>query len=196
MTNKEFYEAFNLAKKVYGADEVHVNLMAKQLGIPAIDVVRYANENHSQLKVRELRPRDGFKNDVMGKLYPGLYIVNVKPMLWLNAAYEIEEGDNGAEVTLTGATFDKGTVASNFIVDAGTTGLTLDSVNSGTVNKKLTFTGTVKPGILRIIAKASVLDDYSVDSDVVKIVIPEKTFNRAAYAELLARIEALEDESD
>lgn len=196
MTHKKFYDTFALAKRVYGTDRVHVNLMAVQLGITASEVARYAIEHQSLVKVRENQPKDGFSNEMLGRFYPGMEIVSVSPLPFLTASYEIGEGDVGAEVTLTGATFDKGTVTANFIVDAGTTGLTLDSVNSGTVNKKLTFTGTVKPGILRIIAKASVLDDYSVDSDVVKIVIPEKTFNRAAYAELLARIEALEDKSD
>ena len=49
INQKQLYDAFRACKQIYGIDRVHVNLIAIQLGVLAIDVITYINNNNPTL---------------------------------------------------------------------------------------------------------------------------------------------------
>lgn len=193
MTHKQIYSAFQACKKVYGTQEVHVQLIAKQLGVIASDVVEYIEANPTLFVTRMNNINSGYENKVLGNEYPGLLVSSVSSLVWLTASGIIREGDNGGEIVLTpsAGTFKSSTLTTNWIVDAGTTGLTLDSVSNGTTTKTLTFTGTAYSGKLKIACKTAGVSGTS-DTDYVEIDIVERNMSAADYSALEADYSALE----
>lgn len=193
MTHKQIYSAFQACKKIYGTQEVHVQLIAKQLGTIASEVTEYIEANPTLFVTRMNKINSGYENKVLGNEYPGLLVSSVSSLVWLTTSSIIREGDNGGTIILTpsAGTFNASTSAANWIVDAGTTGLTLDSVNSGTATKTLTFTGTAYSGKLKIACKAAGVSGTS-NTDYVEIDIVERNMSAADYSALETACSALE----
>lgn len=183
MTHKQIYSAFQACKKVYGTQEVHVQLIAKQLGVIASEVVEYIEANPTLFVTRMNNINSGYENKVLGNEYPGLLVSSVSSLVWLTTSSIIREGDNGGTIVLTpsAGTFKASTDTTNWIVDAGTTGLTLASVNNATATKTLTFTGTAYSGKLKIACKAAGVSGTS-DTDYVEIDIVERNMSAADYS--------------
>lgn len=193
MTHKQIYSAFQACKKVYGTQEVHVQLIAKQLGVIASEVVEYIEANPTLFVTRMNNINSGYENKVLGNEYPGLLVSSVSSLVWLTTSSIIREGDNGGTIVLTpsAGTFGASTSNANWIVDAGTTGLTLDSVNNGTSTKTLTFIGTAYSGKLKIACKAAGVSGTS-DTDYVEIDIVERNMSAADYSLVESDIASIE----
>ena len=115
---------------------------------------------------------------------------------WQKRAYKeslAREGDNGGVIVLTSSagTFKSSTLTTNWIVDAGTTGLTLASVDNGTATKTLTFTGTAYSGKLKIACKTAGVSGTS-DTDYVEIDIVERNMSAADYSLVESDIASIE----
>jgi hypothetical protein len=194
MTHKQVYSAFQACKKIYGTQEVHVQLIAKQLGVTASEIIEHIEANPTLFVTRMNSINSGYENKVLGNEYPGLLVSSVSSLVWLTTSSVIREGDNGGTIVLTpsAGTFNASTSVANWIVDAGTTGLTLDSVNSGTATKTLTFTGTAYSGKLKIACKAAGVSGTS-DTDYIEIDIVERNMSAADYASLQSEIADLQN---
>jgi hypothetical protein len=194
MTHKQIYSAFQACKKVYGTQEVHVQLIAKQLGVTASEIVEYIEANPTLFVTRMNSINSGYENKVLGNEYPGLLVSSVSSLVWLTTSSIIREGDNGGTIVLTpsAGTFAASTSTTNWIVDAGTTGLTLASVSSGTATKTLTFTGTAYSGKLKIACKAAGVSGTS-DTDYIEIDIVERNMSAADYVLIQSEIESIWD---
>ena len=171
LTNHQVYSAFEACKQIYGSNEIHVQLIAKQLNVLAIEVVKYLDNNPTLATTRML-DKPTITN------YAGLIVKSVTQLPCFTTDTVVLEGDSGAVITLTpvGDTVKTSTSTANWTIDSGTTGLSLASVNSGTATKALTFTGTVYAGTLSIVCKATGMTS-GVISDEIKIVIPEQDYN-------------------
>lgn len=193
MTHKQIYSAFQACKKIYGTQEVHVQLIAKQLGVIASEVVEYIEANPTLFVTRMNSINSGYENKVLGNEYPGLLVSSVSSLVWLTTSSIIREGDNGGTIVLTpsAGTFNASTSTANWIVDVGTTGLTLASVNNGTATKTLTFTGTAYSGKLKIACKAAGVSGTS-NTDYVEIDIVERNMSAADYSALETAYSELE----
>lgn len=193
MTHKQIYSAFQACKKIYGTQEVHVQLIAKQLGIIALDVVEYIEANPTLFVTRMNNINSGYENKVLGNEYPGLLVSSVSSLVWLTTSSIIREGDDGGTIVLTpsAGTFKNSTSTANWIVDAGTTGLTLASVNNGTTTKTLTFTGTAYSGKLKIACKADGVSGES-NTDYIEIDIVERNMSVVDYSLIESNLAAIE----
>lgn len=193
MTHKQIYSAFQACKKIYGTQEVHVQLIAKQLGIIASEVVEHIEANPTLFVTRMNNINSGYENKVLGNEYPGLLVSSVSSLVWLTTSSIIREGDNGGTIVLTpsAGTFKNSTSITNWIVDAGTTGLTLASVDSATNTKTLTFTGTAYSGKLKIACKAAGVSGTS-DTDYVEIDVVERNMSAADYSLVESDLAAIE----
>lgn len=187
MTHKQIYSAFQACKKIYGTQEVHVQLIAKQLGVTASKIIEHIEANPTLFVTRMNSINSGYENKVLGNEYPGLLVSSVSSLVWLTTSSIIREGDNGGTIVLTpsAGTFKASTDTTNWIVDAGTTGLTLDSVNNATATKTLTFTGTAYSGKLKIACKSAGVSGTS-NTDYVEIDIVERNMSAADYSALEA----------
>lgn len=185
MTHKQIYSAFQACKKIYGTQEVHVQLIAKQLGVTASKIIEHIEANPTLFVTRMNSINSGYENKVLGNEYPGLLVSSVSSLVWLTTSSIIREGDDGGTIVLTpsAGTFNASISAANWIVDAGTTGLTLASVNNATATKTLTFTGTAYSGKLKIACKAAGVSGTS-DTDYVEIDIVERNMSAADYSAL------------
>lgn len=194
MTHKQIYSAFQACKKIYGTQEVHVQLIAKQLGVTASKIIEHIEANPTLFVTRMNSINSGYENKVLGNEYPGLLVSSVSSLVWLTTSSIIREGDNGGEIVLTpsAGTFTNSTATANWIIDAGTTGLTLDSVNTATATKTLTFTGTAYSGKLKIACKAAGVSGTS-DTDYIEIDIVERNMSAADYASLQSDIADLQN---
>ena len=194
MTHKQIYSAFQACKKIYGTQEVHVQLIAKQLGVTASEIIEHIEANNTLFVTRMNNINSGYENKVLGNEYPGLLISSVSSLVWLTTSSVIREGDNGGTIVLTpsAGTFNASTATTNWIVDAGTTGLTLDSVNNATTTKTLTFTGTAYSGKLKIACKAAGVSGTS-DTDYIEIDIVERNMSAADYVSLQFDIAELQN---
>jgi surface protein len=85
----------------------------------------------------------------------------------------IDSGETDPSVTITGSSFADGANLEDFILDFGTTGLSLTSVEFiDATTVRLAFSGNAAPGTITIRAKTTAYDPAaSVDSDPVSIVI-------------------------
>ncbi len=189
MTHKQIYSAFQACKKIYGTQEVHVQLIAKQLGVTASKIIEHIEANPTLFVTRMNSINSGYENKVLGNEYPGLLVSSVSSLVWLTTSSIIREGDNGGEIVLTpsAGTFTNSTAVANWIIDAGTTGLTLDSVNTATATKTLTFTGTAYSGKLKIACKAAGVSGTS-NTDYIEIDIVERNMSAADYSALEASL--------
>ena len=194
MTHKQIYSAFQACKKIYGTQEVHVQLIAKQLGVTASKIIEHIEANPTLFVTRMNSINSGYENKVLGNEYPGLLVSSVSSLVWLTTSSVIREGDNGGTIILTpsAGTFDDSISTENWIVDAGTTGLTLSSVNDGTTTKTLTFTGTAYSGKLKIACKAAGVSGTS-DTDYIEIDIVERNMSAADYFLVKSDITAVQD---
>jgi hypothetical protein len=193
MTHKQIYSAFQACKKIYGTQEVHVQLIAKQLGVTASEIIEHIEANPTLFVTRMNSINSGYENKVLGNEYPGLLVSSVSSLVWLTTSSVIREGDNGGTITITpaGDTFKSSASTDNWVVDAGTTGLTLDSVGSGTNTKTLTFTGTAYAGTLRVYCKKSGLTVSSNDSDMIEYRIVERNLSATDYSLVESDIAAI-----
>ena len=193
MTHKQIYSAFQACKKIYGTQEVHVQLIAKQLGVTASEIIEHIEANPTLFVTRMNNINSGYENKVLGNEYPGLLVSSVSSLVWLTTSSVIREGDNGGTIVLTpsAGTFKASTSTENWIIDAGTTGLTLASVNNGTATKTLTFTGTAYSGKLKIACKAAGVSGTS-DTDYIEIDIVERNMSAADYSLIESDIDAIE----
>lgn len=193
MTHKQIYSAFQACKKIYGTQEVHVQLIAKQLGVTASEIIEHIEANPTLFVTRMNNINSGYENKVLGNEYPGLLVSSVSSLVWLTTSSVIREGDNGGTIVLTpsAGTFKASTSTENWIIDAGTTGLTLASVNNGTATKTLTFTGTAYSGKLKIACKAAGVSGTS-DTDYIEIDIVERNMSAADYSLIESDIAAIE----
>ena len=194
MTHKQIYSAFQACKKIYGTQEVHVQLIAKQLGVTASKIIEHIEANPTLFVTRMNSINSGYENKVLGNEYPGLLILGVTELVSLSTASVIREGDNGGTITLTpsGDTFKSSASTDNWVVDAGTTGLTLASVGSGTATKTLTFTGTAYAGTLKVYCKKAGLTVGSNDSDMIEYRIVERNLSATDYSVIESDLDALE----
>jgi len=194
MTHKQIYSAFQACKKIYGTQEVHVQLIAKQLGVTASEIIEHIEANPTLFVTRMNNINSGYENKVLGNEYPGLLVSSVSSLVWLTTSSVIREGDNGGTITITpvGDTFKSSASTDNWVVDAGTTGLTLDSVGSGTNTKTLTFTGTAYAGTLKVYCKKAGLTVGSNDSDMIEYGIVERNLSATDYSVIESDLNALE----
>lgn len=194
INQKQLYDAFRACKQIYGIDRVHVNLIAKQLGVLAIDVITYINNNPTLVDTRFEAANSGFvKPDTTN--YPGVYVTGVSSVPFISTVSRPKVGETGATIvlTLSGDTFTAaaGTIT-NFTIDAGTTGLTLStSTKDSNTQVTLVFTGTVGLGTLSIKAKAAALTG-TVASDIVYLDMTDPAFTASTLAGVNADIIALE----
>lgn len=191
INHKQFYDAFNACKKIYGTDKVHVNLIAKQLGVLAINVIDYINNHETLVKTSYGVANSGYLKP--GNMnYSGLYVVDVSVIPFINTNTTLTVGDNGAtiDISVIGDTFKSSTSTSNWNIDAGHTGLTLASVNAGTTSKILTFTGTVNAGTISIQCKASGMTN-GIASDVLYLNIANPDFSYDTFNTINSNISKL-----
>ena len=195
INQKQLYDAFRACKQIYGIDRVHVNLIAKQLGVLAIDVITYINDNPTLVDTRFEAANSGFvKPDTTN--YPGVYVTGVSSVPFISTVSRPKVGETGATIvlTLSGDTFHEtaaGTTT-NYTIDAGTTGLTLSTATrNSTTQVTLVFTGTVGLGTLSIKAKAAALTG-TVASDIVYLDMTDPAFTASTLAGVNADIIALE----
>ena len=193
MTHKQIYSAFQACKKIYGTQEVHVQLIAKQLGVTASEIIEHIEANPTLFVTRMNNINSGYENKVLGNEYPGLLVSSVSSLVWLTTSSIIREGDNGGTIILTpsAGTFNASTSVANWIVDAGTTGLTLASVNTATSTKTLTFTGTAYSGKLKIACKAAGVSGTS-NTDYIEIDVVERNLSATDYSVIESDLDALE----
>lgn len=173
INQKQLYDAFRACKQIYGVDRVHVNLIAIQLNVLAIDVITYINNNPTLVNTRFEAANSGFVKPETTN-YPGTYVTGVTLIPFISTVSVPEVGGDGATIvlTLSGDTFATaaGTIT-NFTIDAGTTGLTLStSTKDSDTQVTLVFTGTVGAGTLSIKATATALTG-TMASDIVYLVI-------------------------
>lgn len=195
MNNRDFYKAFAKAKLIYGCTMVHVQLIARQLNVLASDVVDYILDNPALVSYEIKTQASGYSNPIMGNEYTGLYVKHVAVLPWLTSESAVQEGNAGATVIveMEGSKFENAaTTKTNWTVDAGTTGLTLSAIQKNSDTKcTLSFTGTAKPGDLRIVAKnAAIVADK--DSDVLAVHVMPASLDYATVQSILARLDALE----
>jgi hypothetical protein len=193
LNNYQIYKAFNRCQQIYGITEVHVQLIAKQLGVLASDVIDVINDNSSLYATRMNAANSVYSSKILGDEFGGLIITKITTIPYLTGVTSIREGSDGGTIVLTpqGDTFGASTSTGNWTVDVGQTGLTLASVNSATATKTLTFTGTAKPGTVSIKCKAAGLAG-TVNSDTVYIDIPEINFGYSTISGVDTRLTALE----
>ena len=70
MTHKQIYSAFQACKKIYGTQEVHVQLIAKQLGVTASKIIEHIEANPTLFVTRMNSINSGYENKVLGNEYP------------------------------------------------------------------------------------------------------------------------------
>lgn len=195
INQKQLYDAFRACKQIYGIDRVHVNLIAKQLGVLAIDVITYINDNPTLVDTRFEAANSGFvKPDTTN--YPGVYVTGVSSVPFISTVSRPKVGETGATIvlTLSGDTFHETAAGNttNYTIDAGTTGLTLSTATrNSTTQVTLVFTGTVGLGTLSIKAKAAALTG-TVASDIVYLDMTDPAFTASTLAGVNADIIALE----
>lgn len=196
INQRQLYDAFRACKQIYGIDRVHVNLIAKQLGVLAIDVITYINNNPTLVDTRFEAANSGFvKPDTTN--YPGVYVTGVSSVPFISTVSRPKVGETGATIVLTLSrdTFHDtaaGTTT-NYTIDAGTTGLTLSTATrNSTTQVTLVFTGTVGLGTLSIKAKAAALTG-TVASDIVYLDMTDPAFTASTLAGVNADIVALEN---
>lgn len=195
INQKQLYDAFRACKQIYGVDRVHVNLIAKQLGVLAIDVITYINDNPTLVGTRFEAANSGFVKPETTN-YPGVYVTGVSSIPFISTVSRPKVGETGATIvlTLSGDTFHEtaaGTTT-NYTIDAGTTGLTLSTATrNSTTQVTLVFTGTVGLGTLSIKAKAAALTG-TVASDIVYLDMTDPAFTASTLAGVNADIIALE----
>ena len=195
ITNKQLYDGLTRAKMVYGQNELHVQLIAKQMGILASEIIEYILANPTLVNSRFICAGQGSPNPAMGEEYAGTYISSVTLLPYLETESKIVEGANGGTivVTLTGGTFETvaGT-ASNWTVDVGLTGLTFASVAKNSASQcTLTFTGTAALGTISIMAENAAIT-ASVDSAELSFDITSASLDYATVTDLVTRLSALE----
>lgn len=194
INQKQLYDAFRACKQIYGIDRVHVNLIAIQLGVLAIDVITYINDNPTLVGTRFEAANSGFvKPETVN--YPGVYVTSVTSIPFISTVSTPKVGETGATIvlTLSGDTFATaaGTIT-NFTVDVGTTGLTLStSTKDSNTQVTLVFTGTVELGTLSIKATATALTG-TVASDIVYVDMTDPAFTASTLAGVNADITAIE----
>jgi hypothetical protein len=195
ITNKQLYDGLTRARMVYGHNELHIQLVAKQMGVLASDIAEYLIANPTLVTHREVIAGQGNPNPAMGEEYSGTYISNVTLLPYLETESKIVEGANGGTivVTLTGGTFETAAgTASNWTVDVGLTGLTFASVAKNSSSQcTLTFTGTAALGTISIMAE-NAATTASVDSDTLSFDITAASLSYATVTSLITRLSALE----
>ena len=194
INQKQLYDAFRACKQIYGIDRVHVNLIAIQLGVLAIDVITYINDNPTLVGTRFEAANSGFvKPETVN--YPGVYVTSVTSIPFISTVSVPKVGEDGATIvlTLSGDTFvEAAETIANFTVDVGTTGLTLStSTKNSNTQTTLVFTGTVEVGTLSIKATATALTG-TVASDIVYVDMVDPTFTASTLAKVNADIVALQ----
>lgn len=173
INQKQLYDAFRACKQIYGVDRVHVNLIAIQLNVLAIDVITYINNNPTLVNTRFEAANSGFVKPETAN-YPGTYVTGVTSIPFISTVSVPKVEEDGATIvlTLSGDTFAAAAeTIENFTVDAGTTGLTLStSTKDSDTQVTLVFTGTVGAGTLSIGVKATALTG-TMASDIVYLVV-------------------------
>lgn len=194
INQKQLYDAFRACKQIYGIDRVHVNLIAIQLGVLAIDVVTYIANNPTLVETRFEPANSGYIKPETNN-YPGIYVTSVTAVPFISTVSRPKVGATGATIvlTLSGDTFATAAeTPANFTIDAGTTGLTLStSTKDSNTQVTLVFTGTVEVGTLSIKATATALTG-SVASDIVYVDMTDPTFTASTLAGVNSDIVALE----
>ena len=193
MNQRQLYRAWQESKAIYGQDPIHVQLVAKQAGVLAGEIVRYIMDNPTLVTIRMISQNDTIVNPIMGSEYAGMYIVSVSQLPFLTSQSVIREGDSGATVivTLENDTFhaDSETEA-NWTVGTGNTGLTFaQAVKNSATQCTLTFTGTVGLGTLSIMCE-NAGPTGNADSDVLSV---EAIARSLDYSTLTDKMPAIGD---
>ena len=193
LNNYDVYVAFNQCKKIYGVTEVHVQLIAKQLGVLAGEVIDVIDANSSLYSTRMNPANSNYTSNVSGSEYAGMIVTGITTIPYLSTSSVIREADNGGTIVLTPSTstFKNSTSTDNWIVDVGLTGLTLASVNNQTATKTLTFTGTAHPGTISIKCKSTGITS-GVASDTIYIDIAALRVDYSAISNIAAGVTAIE----
>ena len=193
LNNYDVYVAFNQCKKIYGVTEFHVQLIAKQLGVLAGEVVDVIDANSSLYSTRMNPANSNYTSNVSGSEYAGMIVTGITVIPYLSTKSIIREADNGGTIVLTPSTstFRSSTSTDNWIVDVGTTGLSLASVNNQTATKTLTFTGTAQTGTISIKCKSTGITS-GVASDTIYIDIAALRVDYSAISNIAAGVTAIE----
>lgn len=193
LNNYDVYVAFNQCKKIYGVTEVHVQLIAKQLGVLAGEVIDVIDANSSLYSTRMNSANSNYTSNVSGSEYAGMIVTGITAIPYLSTTSIIREGANGGTIVLTPSTstFKSSTSTENWTVDVGTTGLSLASVNNQTATKTLTFTGTAQTGTISIKCKAAGITS-GVASDTIYIDIAALRVDYSAISNIAAGVTAIE----
>lgn len=193
LTHNQVYTAFGRCRQIYGATEIHVQLLAKQLGVLASEILSHIEMYPTLFTTRMNTANSGYENSLLGNEYPGLIIKNISAIPFVTYSTVIKESDNGGTITLTpiGDTFKNLTSTANWTIDVGTTGLTFASVNSGTTTKVLTFTGIAQPGTISILCKAAGMT-LGVATETIYVDIPNAAVDYTTLLSVANRLTALE----
>ncbi len=154
ITALEFVNAFNNCLEAYNLTEVHVNLLAIELGVSTVSLVQFIKDNPSICETYNVTTSSGKTQ--------GMYVYAVNEALYENAILTAETDmvadDDGGDIVVTpvGGEFDATEAAktTSWIFDAGTTALVLSSIvisEAGVAT--LTFTETAVEGTVTLIAK-------------------------------------------
>lgn len=194
LNNHSIYAAFNSCKKIYGLSEVHVQLIAKQLGVLAKEVVDVIDANPTLYTTRMNLVNSNYSNPVSGNEFSGLIITGITAIPFISTVSVIREGDNGGTITLSisGGTFTSSTSTNNWTIAAGNTNLTLASVGTGTTTKVLTFTGVAQLGTLSIQCKAAGITGGASASDTLYYEVPAVAVDYSTISSLATRMTAME----
>lgn len=195
ITNKQLYDGLTRAKMVYGQSELHVQLIAKQMGVLASEIIEYILANPTLVNSRFIGEGQGSPNPAMGKEYAGTYISSVTLLPYMETESKIVQGASGGTivVTITGATFETAAgTGTNWTIDTGLTGLSFDSVVKDSASQcTLTFTGTAALGTISIIAENAAIT-ASVDSAKLSFDITSASLDYATVTDLVSRLSILE----
>ena len=197
MNQYQLYTGFIRAQKVYGQTSPHVQLIAKQLGVLAGEIVDYILAHPTLATIHYLNQKSGINNSILGEEYTGMYVDNVVILPFLTSESVIVEGATGATIVvdIVNDTFKNTTseVQANWTIDVGETGLTFTTATKTSATKAtLTFTGTVKRGTITIMCEKAGLVLGTVDSDIYSHVITNSNLDYPTIVALTARIAALE----
>lgn len=195
MNQRTLYRAFMQCQNIYGQTEIHVQLIARQTGLTAAEVVQYCLDNPTLVTTRMRAANDVISNPVMGQEYAGMYIRSVSAIPFLTTESVINQGANGGTIVviLEGATFETAAeTEANWTVDVGNTGLTFTTaVKDSDTQCTLTFTGTARLGNITIMAENAAISASS-DSDILTFAVSAATLDYATIIDLTSRISSLE----
>lgn len=213
MTLSKFKKMFSSCQQIYGVQEVHVQLIAKQLNVPVSDVVDFVLGSNGLVQYRMNQVNSGYSNQIMGNLYPGMLIVGVSSLVELNSSSVLYQNVNDPTLVIhlpKDLELDEtpGTIDSDDLdIDLGLTGLSITSVSyayTNNIENKVTIvldgsplSGSVKvrvPGTL--IKKENETDPDFPDTDWIEFNVVSVGFDSFLFSQIWNAIDALDSRVD